>query len=68
MLNSISARDLLKGVAAGASCLAAASCHGPGRPFDARMPIITVVDETLHHYRNVMAEIIARAKQRAGMA
>ena len=35
---------------------------------DAQIPTITVADDTFDGYRNVMAEIIARAKQRAGIA
>lgn len=34
---------------------------------DSQIPTITVVDDTFDRYRNVMAEIIARAKQRAGI-
>ena len=35
---------------------------------DAHIPTTTVVDDTFDRYRNVMAEIIARAKQPAGIA
>jgi hypothetical protein len=33
-----------------------------------QIPTITVVDDTFDRYRDVMAEIIVRAKQRAGLA
>lgn len=35
---------------------------------DPQIPTTTVVDGNFDHYRNVMAEIIARATQRAGIA
>jgi hypothetical protein len=35
---------------------------------DLAIPTITVVDDTFDRYRDVMAQIIARAKQRAEIA
>ncbi len=35
---------------------------------DSQIPTMTIVDDTFDHYRDVMDRIIARAKQRAGIA